>query len=146
MTNLCGTPSAQGGKPSGAADRDLPATGVCHEPPHQIEPKSGVVDNLDEEAVRNCVERLRDVHRYGYSYARGLTLIEARDYPSRNGAQGRGGGVPISSHAEKACGKRLHDGREKEQLQYIHCRGRAVRWGGSSDPGLVASLPSKSGL
>ena len=53
-----------------------------------------MVDQLDEEAVGECVERLRDVHRDGYGSARGLALIEARDHPSRDGEQGRGGGMP----------------------------------------------------
>ena len=46
------------------------------------------MDHLDEEVVRDVVERLQDVHLYGYGYARGLALIEARDHPSRDGEQG----------------------------------------------------------
>ena len=68
--------------------RCFSATEVSHEPPHQIVSESRGVDHLNEEAVRNRVERLRDAHRYGYSSARGLTLIETRDYPSRYGEQG----------------------------------------------------------
>ena len=52
------------------------------------------MDHLDEEAVGDGVERLRDVHSYGYGSARGLALIEARDHPSSDGEQGRCCGMP----------------------------------------------------
>ena len=34
------------------------------------------MDHLDEEAVRDSVERLRDVHLYGYCSARGLRWLK----------------------------------------------------------------------
>ena len=119
--------------------RGLPATDVCHKPPHQIVTESGAVDHLDKEEVRDRLERIRDIHRYGYCSARKLTLDEARKHPSRNGSQVlslagrsvypvpsrrmRGGAAPLSS-----------------------LPGGAVRWAGRSDPSLMVSLPSKSGL
>ena len=75
--------------------RGLPAAEVCHKPPYQIVSESGAVDHLDEEAVRELVQCFRDVHGYGYCSARGLTLVENRDHPSRNGELGRGGEVPL---------------------------------------------------
>ena len=72
--------------------RRLPAVEVRHKPSDQVVAESGAVDHLDEVAVRDGVERIRDVHRYGS--ARGLVLIEARDHPSRNEEQSRGGGMP----------------------------------------------------
>ena len=89
----------------------FPATEVCYKPSNQIVSELGAVDYRDEEAVRDSIERLRDVHRYGFCSAMGLTLVETRDHPSRNGEQSRGGGVP-----------RLEAGREEEPLQYLHCR------------------------
>ena len=46
--------------------RGLPVAEVCLKPPHQIVMESRAVDRLDKEAVKDCVERLRDVHRHGY--------------------------------------------------------------------------------
>ena len=110
-----GLQPAPGGKARCAADggRGPPAAEVCHEPPHQIVSESGAVDHLDDEAVRYCVECLRDVHRYGYCSARGLTLVEARDHPNRNGEHGRGGGVPRFDGVL---------GGKEDPLQYLHCR------------------------
>ena len=68
--------------------------------------ESGAVDHLDEEVVRNSVEHLRDVHRYGYGSARGLALVEARNHPSRNRKQGQVSGMP---RLGGACAQRLHD-------------------------------------
>ena len=84
-----------------------------------------MVDHLDEEAVGDGFERLRDVHRDGYGSARVLVLIEARDHPSRDGEQGRGGGMPqfeaLLGGARAQC---LHDGWEDEPLQDLHCRAK----------------------
>ena len=125
--------------------RGLPAAEVPHKPPHQVVSESGAVDPLDEEAMRISDEHLQDVHRYGS--ARGFVLVEARDTLAE-----------IESRVEtveclslKPCWEgcvpsAFHNGGENEPLQYLHCRGRAVRWGGRSDPGLEASLPSKSGI
>ena len=63
-------------------------------PPHQIVTESGAVDHLDKEAVRDRVERLRDAHGLWILFGQRLTLVEARNHFSRNGEQGRGGGVP----------------------------------------------------
>ena len=46
-----------------------------------------------------------------------------------------------------ACNQCLHDRQEEEGLQYLHCRAEQWDWEITiSDPGLVAFLPSKSGL
>ena len=66
--------------------RRLHATEIRHKPSDQVVAEA--VDHLDEEEVRDCVEHLRDVQRYGYGSPRGLALIEARDHPSRDGEQG----------------------------------------------------------
>ena len=72
--------------------------------------------------MRDGVEHLQDVHRYDYGSARGLVLIEARDHHSRDGEQGRGGGMPrFEAVMGGASAQRFHDGREEEQLQYLHC-------------------------
>ena len=93
--------------------RCLPATEVRHEPSNQVVAVSGAMDHLDEEAVEDCVEHLQDVHRYGYGSVRGLTLVKARDHPSRDGEQGRGGGVSrFEAMLGGASAQRLHDGRE----------------------------------
>ena len=63
----------------------FPAAELSHNPSNQIVLESGSVDHLNEEAVGNGVERILDVHRYGDCSARGLLLVKARDYPSRNG-------------------------------------------------------------
>ena len=95
---------------------------VRHKPPDQVVAESGAVDHLDEEAVGDGVERLRDFHRYGYGSARGLALVEARYHPSRDGEQVRGGGVPqFEAVLGGASAQRLHDGLEDEPLQYLHC-------------------------
>ena len=65
-------------------ERHLPAAEVHHEPSNQVMAESGEMDHLNEEAVRDCVEWLRDIHRYGYGSARWLTLVKARDHPSRD--------------------------------------------------------------
>ena len=118
-----------------------------HEPSIQVVTESGAVDHLDEEAVRDGVECLQDVHCYGYGSARVLSLVEARDHPSRDGELGRGGGMPrFEAVLGGACTQSLHDGRQEESLQYIHCR--AEQWNGAvarSGPGHVALIPSKSG-
>ena len=54
--------------------RRLPAAEVCHKPSDQVVAESGAVDHLDEEEVRDDVERLRDVHLYGYDSARWLAF------------------------------------------------------------------------
>ena len=41
------------------------------------------MDHLNEETVRDSIERLQDVHRYGSG--RGLALVEAKNHPSRDG-------------------------------------------------------------
>ena len=85
--------------------------------------ESGAADHLDEEGLGDGVERLRDVHRYGCGSARGFALIEARDHPSRDWEQGRGGGMPrFEAMLGGASAQCLHDGREDEPLQYLHCR------------------------
>ena len=65
----------------------LPVTEVRHEPSGQVVAESGAMDDLNEEAVRDCIECLRDVHRYCYGSAMGLALVEARDHTSRDGEQ-----------------------------------------------------------
>ena len=96
--------------------------------------------HLDEEAVRNRVERIRNIHHYGYSSARRLTFIEARDHISRNWEQGQGGGVPrFKAVLGEAYAQCLHDGRKEEPLQYLHCR--AEQWNGSVGASLVSWLP-----
>ena len=101
--------------------RRLPAAEVHHEPSDQIVTESGAVDHFDEEAVGDGVKCLRDVHSYGSAW--GLALIEARDHhPSRDGEQGRGGGVPLfETVLGGASAQRLHNGREDELLQYLDC-------------------------
>ena len=85
--------------------------------------ESGAVDHLDQEAVGDGVERLRDVYWYGYGFARGLSSIEARVHPTRYGEQGRGGGMPrFEAVLGGASAKRLHDGLEDVLLQYLCCR------------------------
>ena len=101
---------------------------------------SGVVDHLDEEVVRDSVERLRDVHRYGYSSARGLVLIEARDHPSTDGEQGQGGGMPLfEAVLGPASAQRLHEGQEDKLLQYLHCR--AEQWDKAVGAALLTRIP-----
>ena len=91
--------------------RHPPAAEVRHEPSDQVVAELGAVDHLDEEAVRDGVERLRDVHRDGYGSVRGLALIEARDHTSRDGEQCRGDGVPrFEAVLGGASAQRLHDG------------------------------------
>ena len=114
------------------------------QPLQQIVSGPEAVDHLDEEAVRDRIEHLRDVHRYVYCSARGLTLVEA----SRNGEQGQGCGVP---RFEAVLGvvripsASTMDGRRSRTNIFTAWQSR-VRWGGKNDPGLVTSLPSKSGL
>ena len=93
--------------------RDLSVAEVCQKPTSQIVTQSEAVDHLDKETVRDCVELFRDVHRYGYCSAKGVTLVEARNHPSRNTEQGRGGGVPLfDAVLGLACIQYLHDRRE----------------------------------
>ena len=88
-----------------------------------------MVDHLDEEAVGDGVEHFRDVHRDGYGSAWGLALIEARDHPSRDGEQGRCGGMPwFEAMLVGASSQRLHYGREDELLQDLHCRDLHSCW------------------
>ena len=68
---------------------------VRHKPSDLVVAELGPVDHLDEEAVRDCVERLQDVHHYGYGSAMGLGLIGARDHLSSDGEQGQGSGMPL---------------------------------------------------
>ena len=90
---------------------------VRHKPSGQFVAESEAVDHLDEETVRDGVERLRDVHCYGYGSARGFVLVEARDHPSRDGEQGRVGGMPrLEAVLRGASAQGLHDGREDEKL------------------------------
>ena len=109
--------------------RRLPAAEVHHKPSDQVVAESGVVDHVDEEAVRDCVDTL-NLHCYGYGSARGLALIEARDHPSRDGEQGRGGGMPLfEAMLGGVSAHRLHDVQEDESLQYLHFR--AEQWDGA---------------
>ena len=102
-------PPAPGGKASGAVGKGT-ALSCRGGPSVQVVAESGVVDHLDEEAVRDGVERLRDVHHYGYRSARGLALVEARDHTSRDREQGRGGGMPrFEAVLGEASAQRLHD-------------------------------------
>ena len=85
--------------------------------------QSGAVDHLNNEVVRDYVERLRDVHSYGCFSARGLTMVKARNHPSRNGEQGRGSGVPrFEEVLGEACTLYIHDEQEEETPQCLHCR------------------------
>ena len=84
--------------------------------------------------------RLQDAHRYDYS-AGGLTLVEARNRPSRNGEQGRSGIVP-QFEAVLLPPRCMGEGA----APISSLPGRAMTLGGRSDHGLVSSLPSKSGL
>ena len=95
----------------------------------------------------DSVERLREVHSDGYGSARGLALIEARDHPSRVGEQSRGGGMPqFETMLGGTSAQRLHDGREDEPLQDLHCRGEQRDEGGKSGPAPGTFMPSGSGL
>ena len=135
-------PLTLGLKASGAAGRGTrhSCRGGCHKPSNQVVPESEAVDLFDEDAVRNNVERLRDAHRYGDCSARGLSLVEARDHPKRNGEQGGGGGVPrFEAVVGGACAQCLHDGREGELLQYLHCK--TEQMDGAVGAALVAGLP-----
>ena len=110
-----GPPPAPGGKVSGGADRGTRpfCRGGMPKATSQIVTQSEAVDHLDKETVRDCVELFRDVHRYGYCSAKGVTLVEARNHPSRNTEQGRGGGVPLfDAVLGLACIQYLHDRRE----------------------------------
>ena len=100
------------------------------------------MDRFDKEAVKD-----RDVHRYGYSSARGLTLAEARNHPNRNGEQHREWWI-ASVLIRAGRGVYLVPPRWTEggAPPISSLPGRALRWGCRSDPGLMASLPSKSGL
>ena len=90
--------------------RRFPAAEVRHEPFNQVVTESGAVDHLG-------VEGLRDDYRYGYGSARGLTLVNARDHPSRDREQGRGVGVPrFEAVLGGASAQRLHNGLEDELL------------------------------
>ena len=89
-----GLSPAPGGKASGAAVRSTTPSCCGGKPSDQVVAELGVMDRVDEEAVGEGVERLRELHRYGYGSAWGLALIEAKDYPIRDGEQGRGGGMP----------------------------------------------------
>ena len=97
-------------------------TDLRHKPSDQIVEESRAVDHLDDEAVGDDVKRLREVFRYFFGSARGLALIEARNHPCRDWEQGRGSGMPqFVAMLGGASGQRLHDGREDEPLQYLHC-------------------------
>ena len=61
----------------------LLASKVHHEPSNQVVAESGAMDHLNEEAVRDSIERLQDVHCFGSG--RGLALVEATNHPSRDG-------------------------------------------------------------
>ena len=125
----------------------LPAAEVGHKPSNQIVSESGAVDHLDEEVVRDRVKHLRDVHRYGYCSARGLALVETRDHPSRNGEQGQGGRLPwfeaVIGGGEYPVPPQWMGGGANPVSLLL---GRAERLVSRSGPGLLASLPSKSGL
>ena len=54
--------------------RRFNAAEVRYKPSNQVVAESGAVDHLDEEAVRDCVEHLRDVHHYGYGCVGTSTL------------------------------------------------------------------------
>ena len=92
-------------------------------------------------AVGDCVERLRDVHRYGYGSAMGLALIETRDHTlAEMGEQGQGGGMPrFEAMLGGSSAQRLHDGQEDEPLQYLHCR--AEQRDGAVGVALITRLP-----
>ena len=92
------------------------------------------MDHLDNEAVRDCVKRLRDVHCYDFCPARGLTLVEASKWE-----QGRDGGVLwFEAVLGGACTQCLHNGQEKP-LQHLHCR--AEQCDGVVGATLVSCLP-----
>ena len=113
---------------------------VRHKPTDKVVAESGVEDHIDEEAVGDSVEYLRDVHRYGYGSTRGIVFIEAKDYPNRDGEQGWGGGMPrFEAMLWGASAQRLHDGQEVEPLQYLHCQ--AEQWDGAVGVALLKRLP-----
>ena len=91
--------------------RRLFAAQVCHEPSNQVVTESEALDHLYKEAEGDSVERLRDVHHYGYGSARGLPFVKPRDHPSRDREQGRGRGVSrFEAVLEGASAQHLHDG------------------------------------
>ena len=130
-------PPAPGGKASGAADgcTRLSCLGGMPKATSPNCDESGAVDHLDKEAVRDCVKRLRDVHCYDYCPARGLMLVEASKWE-----QGWGGRVPrFEAVMGGACTQCLHNRREEDPLQYLHCR--AEQWDGALGAILVSCLP-----
>ena len=90
MTDSCGTPT------SAASGASLPAVEVCQKIAWENVLESVAIDNLNKEDVRDRIKYLSrynkyDIwntfqmstgHRYGYFFARGLTLVETRDHPS----------------------------------------------------------------
>ena len=46
------------------------------QPSDQIVAESGAVDHLDEEAAGDGLERLQDVHHYGYGSARQVVCVD----------------------------------------------------------------------
>ena len=114
-----GPPPTPGGNGSGAVGKStMPSCrGGNHEPSNQIVAESGAVDHLDEKVVGDCVKRLRDVCRYGFGSAIGLTLVKARDHPIRDGELGQGSGVPrFKAELGQASVQHLHDLREYKPL------------------------------
>ena len=72
------------------------------------------VDHIDEEAVGDLVERLRDIHSGADYSSWGIPLVEACNHLNRDREQVRGDGVPrFEAMLGGAGSKRLHDGREE---------------------------------
>ena len=69
----------------------LSAAEVRHEPTDQVVAESGAVDLFDEEAVSNAYEMSTAM---AMVLLRGLRLLKPETNPSRDGEQGRGGGMP----------------------------------------------------
>ena len=68
------------------------------------------------------------------------------DHPSRIGEKGRGDGVsPFEVFLGGSRTQCLHNGRDEEPVQHLHCQAQQ-RWGGRCSPGLLGSLPSRLGL
>ena len=89
----------------------------------------GEEDHLDEEAVRNRVKCLRDVHHGDDCSAGRLSLVVACKHPNRDREQGQGGEVSqFKALLRVASSQRLHDGREEKQLQDILFPAEQQNW------------------
>ena len=62
---------------------------ISHEPSDHVVSELGEVDHFDEEAMKNNIERLRDVHCGGDCSVLGFSLVEACKYQNRDSEQGR---------------------------------------------------------